>query len=526
MQLVEPQNQIIPGIVSVEKKAASITPLRRRMGLSYDKLLMEAEEREGSLSPQSIRTLGKLVLEFEQVNNNLGSIQSQIKEDISNKKKYFDEEKKLYKKEEDNLTNLRGSFFDLRSKFAGLAAVLSGKALLEGRFGDAAVDAGAAVTAMLPEIVNIVSGLVLARMALGGRGNAAAGATVARRPGMGGLGMLGLAAAVPLTMGAADVRRQELIKKQTGSAGISPEDVDRFQATVTRFNEILTQRGGGKAQEQPKVAVEDLMKKRPKNYPGGGGGISGDVNAADVIADTPQEKAFIASVREVEGTSSAKGYNTFFGGSQYGGDLSKLTANQVADLQRKFLKEGRGDYSGGKSAAVGAGQFMEPENVVSAMRLDPTKEKFTPELQNKMILFLAKKQRGIDVSKPLSINDLRVLNEEWSGFGPRYGQTKRTLQQSLDIYNQNLREAQGAQTSPKPKKSAQNSKIDGKPSEQSSTGRPASSDVALLTIPGKQSVAKPQGPKSAPASSEIAFNTTFESVDRFTSNLILGVYGA
>ena len=532
MQLVEPQNQILPGIVSVEKKAASITPLRRRMGLAYDKLLMEAEEREGSLSPKTIRTLGKLVLEFEQVNTNLAQIQAEIRQDIRDKKKYFDEEKKLYKKEEENLTSLRGSFFDLRSKFAGLSAVLAGKALLEGRFGDAAANAGFAVTAMLPEIVNIASGLVLTRMALGGAGRAAAGATVARgpgmrMPGMGGLGMLGLAAAVPLTMGAADIRRQELIKRQTGSAGISPEDAERFQATVTRFDAILSQKGGGgKSAEQPKVAVEDLMKERPKKYPGGGGRTGGNVNAADVIADTPQEKAFIASVREVEGTASAKGYNTFFGGSQYGGDLSKLTANQVAELQKKFLREGRGDYSGGRSAAVGAGQFMEPENVVSAMGLDPSKEKFTPELQNKMILFLAKKKRRVDVSKPLTIEDLRILNNEWAGFGPRYGQTKRTLQQSLDIYNQNLREAQGAQTSPKPKKSAQDSGMYGRYGEQSSTARPASSDVALLSIPGKQSVAKPQGPKSAPASSEVAFNTTFESVDRFTSNLILGVYGA
>ena len=116
MQLVEPQNQILPGIVSVEKKAASITPLRRRMGLAYDKLLMEAEEREGSLSPKTIRTLGKLVLEFEQVNTNLAQIQAEIRQDIRDKKKYFDEEKKLYKKEEENLTSLRGSFFDLRSK--------------------------------------------------------------------------------------------------------------------------------------------------------------------------------------------------------------------------------------------------------------------------------------------------------------------------------------------------------------------------------------------------------------------------
>jgi hypothetical protein len=523
------QTPILSGVVDVQKKSPSISGIQRRMGLAYDKLVMEAEEREGSLSPKTIRTLGKLILEFEQVNTNLSNIQSQIRQDIRDKKRYFDEEKRLYKKEEESLRNLQGSFFGLRSKFAGLAAVLAGKALLEGRFGDAASNAGLAVTAMLPEIINIASGAVLTRVALGGMGRAAGG-TVARvggprMPGMGGLGMLGLAAAVPLTMGAADVRRQELIRRQTGSAAISPEDVDRFQATVSRFDSILGQKGEGSPQQpkQAKVAVEDLMNERPKNYPGGGGGVSGNVNAADVIADTPQEKAFIASVREVEGTAGAQGYNTFFKGSQYGGDLSKLSVNRVAELQKKFLAEGRGNFAGGRSAAVGAGQFMEPENVVRAMGLDPAKEKFTPELQNRMILFLAKRKRRVDVSKPLTINDLRVLNEEWAGFGPRYGQTKRTLQQSLDIYNQNLREAQQVETKPAPRKKP--SVTEDARSQSMQPTISGASDISLITIPGQQKVAKPQTPKSAPASSEVAFNTTFESVDRFTSNLILGVYG-
>jgi len=538
---IKPQSSLIPGapdpLASFAQKEGIKLPVQQRMSRAYDKLLMEAEEKAGSLSPKSIRTLGRLVLEFEQVNANLSNIQAQIRQDIRDKKKYFDEEKKLYKKEEESLKNLQGSFFGLRSKFATLSAVLAGKALMEGRFGDAATNAGFAVTAMLPEIINITSGIVLTRVALGGMGRVAGGTvaraaegTVARAggvrmPGMGRLGMLGLAAAVPLTMGAADVRRQELVKRQTRSAEISPDDIDRFQATVTRFDAILSQKGGvGKAVEQPKVAVEDLMDEKPKNYPGGGGTQSGNVNAADVIADTPQEKAFIASVREVEGTAGKQGYNTFFGGSQYGGDLSKLTANQVAELQKKFLREGRGNYSGGRSAAVGAGQFMEPENVVSAMGLDPSKEKFTPELQNKMILFLAKSKRRVDVSKPLTINDLRILNEEWAGFGPRYRQTKRTLQQSLDIYNQNLREAQQVEIKPAPKKKKSVSEDARSQSMQSTTS--GASDISLITIPGQQKVAKPQGPKSAPASSEVAFNTTFESVDRFTSNLILGVYGA
>mgnify|MGYP003335726602 FL=1 len=96
---VTPQTPIIPGIKNVEKKPASIAPLRRRMGLAYDKLVMEAEQKANVLTPQSIRSLGKLVLEFEQVNSNLAAIQAQIRQDIRDKKKYFDEEKKLFKKE-------------------------------------------------------------------------------------------------------------------------------------------------------------------------------------------------------------------------------------------------------------------------------------------------------------------------------------------------------------------------------------------------------------------------------------------
>lgn len=192
--------------------------------------------------------------------------------------------------------------------------------------------------------------------------------------------------------------------------------------------------------------------------PGGGGGggspggpspsPSGNVNAGDIIADTPEEKAFIATVREREGTAGQDGYSKFFGGSTYGGDLTNKTVTEVAQLQKKFLAEGKGSFSGGSSAAVGAGQFMEPENVVRAMGMDPDKVKFTPELQNQMILYLAKKKRGVDVSKPLTLEGVRTLNEEWSGFGPRYGQNKNKLEDTLKIYEQNLKEAKTSTAKP------------------------------------------------------------------------------
>ena len=153
---------------------------------------------------------------------------------------------------------------------------------------------------------------------------------------------------------------------------------------------------------------------------------------------SPEEQALISTIKKREGTSGSGGYNKFFGGSQYGGDLSQRTVMEVAELQKKFLREGRGKFSGGTSAVVGAGQFKYPEQVVMAMGLDPNKEKFTPELQNKMILFLARK-RGIDPTKPLSRKDFEILNKEWSGLGPFYGQNKNTIEGSLKIYQQELK---------------------------------------------------------------------------------------
>jgi hypothetical protein len=157
------------------------------------------------------------------------------------------------------------------------------------------------------------------------------------------------------------------------------------------------------------------------------------------------------------------------------------------------------------------------------MGMDPAKTLFDEAFQNSAILYSARKKRGVDPSKPLTLQDIQALNPEWSGLGPYYGQTTRTIEQSLKLYQQNLREAQKVETKPKPTRKPPS---EDPRSQSMQFMKPAGSDISLITIPGQQKVAKPQGPKTAPASSEVAFNTTFESVDRFTSNLILGVYSS
>lgn len=222
--------------------------------------------------------------------------------------------------------------------------------------------------------------------------------------------------------------------------------LDTFGGILDRFGQAiksLASKRPPKPQSGPSVSGPATIPAPTPKPPGGGGA---GVNAGDVMADTPEERAFIATVRETEGTAGAQGYNTFFGGSQYGGDLSDKTVIEVKQLQEKFLSEGKGrfyDRGQGKyrsSAAVGAGQFLYPEQVVRDMGMDPAKVKFTPELQNQMILYLAKKKRGVDVSKELTASDFKVLQKEWAGLGEYYGQGG-SLGRTSKLYTENLKEA-------------------------------------------------------------------------------------
>ena len=180
------------------------------------------------------------------------------------------------------------------------------------------------------------------------------------------------------------------------------------------------------------------------------GSIKSDTNTSQI--NDLEELAFLKMVRNVEGTEGDSSFSRWFG--DYGdntkyGDLTNLTLQEVYDLQTKFLSDPQSlftlaDGTTQRSAAVGLGQFMDPLNQVKQMYadlgldFDPNKIKFDKDLQLQLILHLAKKVRGIDVSKPLTIEDLAILQKEWAGIGPFHGQTDRTLQESLNIYNKFL----------------------------------------------------------------------------------------
>ena len=218
-----------------------------------------------------------------------------------------------------------------------------------------------------------------------------------------------------------------------------PRVADKSLATTEAFKKIV-----GKFGELVKLLKSSKFMGRKGGGGGGnnrsGGGYSGNIDASKIKADSPEKMAFIATVRELEGTAGANGYNTWFGGRS-DLDLSKPTVNQVVAEQKRRINSGEATYNGLTSAAVGAGQFLLPEDTVRRMGLNPAIEKYTPELQNKMILFQSMSARGIDPSKQLSLRDVEILGREWASFTPYHGQTGRSAATSLNVYKSNLKEA-------------------------------------------------------------------------------------
>ena len=68
---------------------------------------------------------------------------------------------------------------------------------------------------------------------------------------------------------------------------------------------------------------------------------------------------------------------------------------------------------------------------------------------------------------------MKILGGEWASFTPQLGQTNRSAQQSLDVYNQYLKQLQGVQ-----------------PPKKLSNG-----NVSVINVPGQQIAQAPPRPR-------------------------------
>ena len=252
----EQQNQ------TTTSSKVGVKPLSQRMSAAYDR--MKSNEKESKkISSKDTVMLGKLVLEIEQVKNNLNSIENEFRSTFRKKAELDKEENELLEEEKERLTILGASFRGFRRRLGAITALLAGKQFLEGDLQGGFQNTAIALTSFLPDIIRIVSGVVLGRMLLGGRGMGAARG-VATGGGRGGLLPMLLAGGGLLAAGTAlgsrgggDQRRLELTRRQAIPQLLSRNDVRRFRASSTRFDNILTGMDDkNDLQINPRTAVE------------------------------------------------------------------------------------------------------------------------------------------------------------------------------------------------------------------------------------------------------------------------------
>ena len=406
----------------------------------------------------NIRRLGRIVLDMERMDASMKVMRADIRKDLRARRRYFREEQKLIKKDIKQTEKLGNSFLGFRATIAGLAALSAGREFGEGDIIGGLQDSAIAVTAMLPEITSTVLGAVGLALGLkggGGRGPTAGPRAAAPRGGMrGGPGFMAL---LPLALlgssmlmggpAKGDQTRAEIIQQQSVEDSlISPKEVNFFSVTIARFGGILDKLLG-RSVKDPKVNVNDSDEKLkepappPPPPPPKVDPIDSMLPGANrTPLDDSKKEALIQLVREGEGTADAQGYNKWFGGDT-SLDITNMTGNEVMQEQIRRLKAGETpkftDAFGvtSTSAAVGAGQFMKPEQVMIDMGLDPATTKMTPEVQDAMILHLAMDTRGVDPSDGIDMAEMEKLGREWASLTSYHGQKNITPQESIDRYN-------------------------------------------------------------------------------------------
>ena len=265
--------------------------------------------------------------------------------------------------------------------------------------------------------------------------------------GLGALGALGMGTAAYAGQGDDTVSKSE-VEQIAEVTGIPEEERNMFNETVRKFQEFLEGLGRQKKKKPPVTDVSDTTSTSTSGLMGGTTDVPG--------VETDNAKAAIQTITQLEGTDGEGGYSRWFGdarGEMKYGDITGKTLQEVDDLQTQFLNDPQStftDMAGNtdKSAAVGAGQFT--FLLDHARRMDPnvdfTKQKFTKEYQNKLIMFLAK-EKGVDLNKPLTEADMKKLGSVWASLTPQYNQTSRTASDSLKVYQENLLKIQNQTTS-------------------------------------------------------------------------------
>tara|TARA_B100000902_G_scaffold4632_1_gene5898 strand:+ start:23 stop:1702 length:1680 start_codon:yes stop_codon:yes gene_type:complete len=257
-------------------------PLERRMNTAYERLLRQQNENHTTAivnKGAEARTFGRIMLQFERLNNNMEIMQSEIRRDMRARRRYFDAEKKLLKKDSDNLESIRtGALFELRRDIGVLSLALAAKDFASGNIGNALENTGVGIASFIPEIAIGVAGIL--GLTGGGRrvggGRVSPGSMMGRTRGMGGKGQIFTIAALAASLLMAgqakgDTRREQALDVQTTGVGpvVNRGDAVRFRSQLDRFDAILSRFGRSQERKQSESAIPSLpqeMGSAPTNH--------------------------------------------------------------------------------------------------------------------------------------------------------------------------------------------------------------------------------------------------------------------
>jgi muramidase (phage lysozyme)/molecular chaperone GrpE (heat shock protein) len=276
-----------------------------------------------------------------------------------------------------------------------------------------------------------------------------------------GIGAAGVGAEALSGMSKAEQFQEEKLRSSTVTGAESQSSVsegflsgmeriiDTFSNAVNDLIKFVTER----SKQQPSASPSPGSAGAPPP-PDSGSSPGGNLNASDIAADTPEEQALIATIRESEGTAKDTGYNTVYGGAVVP-ELTQMTLKELYDAAKPGGTDRLPQRLGGgiipyakdrhNSTASGAVQIM-PQTLKSLVDsgLFNWDQTFSPETQNQMMLALARR-RGVDPTKPLTMREIMTLRQEWAGMGRFYAGQGGSESEALNRYNENLREARTRQ---------------------------------------------------------------------------------
>ena len=330
------------------RRVESLTPMiaiNRRVNTVFERLTKVEEDIVEIERPQR-RMFGRILSQFQSVNNSMETMEDLIKQDIDAKRKYFREETKILEKDSRNLTGIRAGFG--RQLIAGALGAVGISQILKGNIGDGLAGVGGAAALLTPEILGVISTVVttnLVKRGLLGRGagvgtmgSRVAGASKLKNP----LLITAALAASLILPGLVNSnqnadRRRQLSATRTirGAETINKPDVDRFRTILARFDSILSSislerkgRSQGTLDEQDvdEFLEGDKNKKDKKN----------DLEPEkDETDDTEEKGGFFEGFKNLFGIGKEEEINEEEGGGEgEGTDVSFIDDSIMMDLNQ------------------------------------------------------------------------------------------------------------------------------------------------------------------------------------------------